>query len=58
MKIALAYITFAIWASCSHFEGELPDGRWEWAIGTHERITEVIPLEDQIKGRKITEKSP
>ena len=47
LLLPIAYMAFADWASCTHFEGELPDGRWEWSIGTHERVTNVIKLEDQ-----------
>lgn len=43
----IVFIFWGIWASCTNFKGELPNGRWEWAHGTHERISEVIKLEDQ-----------
>lgn len=45
--VALAFIFWGIWVSTTTFKGELPDGRWEWSHGTHERISEVIKLEDQ-----------
>jgi len=47
MFLVLLYIIVGAWITTHKFNGELPDGRWEWAHGTHERITEVIKLEDQ-----------
>lgn len=44
--VIVIYISWAIYTTCNKFPGELPDGRWENAIGGG-RVSEVIRLEDQ-----------
>ena len=43
---SLLTLGLGTWVTCHQFHGELPDGRWENAIGGG-RITETIRLEDQ-----------
>lgn len=38
LPLVLVFFAWAIWATCLAYDGGPTDERWEFSIGTHERI--------------------